>query len=195
MLLLTEHAIRDHAARTDGSSALSIEGFDPQLVHPTFYYFRLGRHYRIRGDQSDAWTAHRLTDAEPELTLPPHSYAIVKSMERFKLSARVLALFGEISELAEKGLLLGHSPFIDPLFEGHLDLGLHNTTATAVRISMGQPVGKIMFFGLTEAAPPPAANMALVAPKLEARREFRDEDPVPPYDGYGPPSGYDWRKS
>jgi deoxycytidine triphosphate deaminase len=187
MLLLSEDQLRAHLGVDPPSEYLAIQGFDPQLLHSTFYYFRIGRHYKsfdMSGRTSEA--------SKTAIVIAPHSRLVVKSMERFIFSSRIMALFGQISEFAERGLVLMHSPFVDPLFNGHLDIGILNPTEFEIELQVGERVGKMSFFDVSEIGRPTAPKPSLKE-KLDARREFADDDPVPPYDGTEPYK-YDWRK-
>ncbi len=119
---------------------LNIEPYEEKNHISNFYYFRLGAEYR---------------DGKPipiqeRLSVPKYSFMTVWSMERFRLSERVLGIFGNLSELVLKGIQLVHSPSIDPGFNGSLALGIRNNNSHSVDISFGQNIGKILFFDVSD---------------------------------------------
>src|SRR5438128_905530 len=60
------------------------------------------------------------------ILLKPGEYANIWSLEGFKLSERVVAIFGHPSNLFMKGMELIHSPFVDPGYKGPLQLVVRN---------------------------------------------------------------------
>ena len=72
------------------------------------------------------------------------------SLESFHLTDRVLGLFGSTSALALRGLQLVHSPAIDPLFEGSLELGIRNVSASDVELKVGDSIGKLQLFDVSD---------------------------------------------
>jgi deoxycytidine triphosphate deaminase len=84
------------------------------------------------------------------LNLKRGSYAAVWSLEGFELSERVLAVFGHSSDLFLRGLELIHSPFIDPIFRGQLQLVIRNFSDQEVNLSPGDIIGKATFFDISD---------------------------------------------
>lgn len=84
---------------------------------------------------------------------PPRGYALIHSLERIVCSKRVLAIFGQISALPRKGLRLNHSPTVDPNFGGILEMGLENLLEKPKEIPYGEPIGKVMFFDISDTYP------------------------------------------
>lgn len=115
---------------------------------------------------------------KPILVLEPHGFALVKSHETFMLSEKVIGIFGQISDLARLGLDLANSPFIDPLFHGQLELGLWNRTAKKVDVPLGQRIGKVTFFDISDTYPVEIKTGSFAAKKFATRRPLRDDDPV-----------------
>jgi len=119
---------------------LNIEPYEEKNHISNFYYFRLGAEHRNG----------KLMTIEARLTIPKYGFVTVWSMERFKLSERILGIFGNLSELVLKGVQLVHSPSIDPGFIGSLALGIRNNNSHSVDISLGQNIGKILFFDVSD---------------------------------------------
>jgi deoxycytidine triphosphate deaminase len=172
---------------------LDIDPFEERGLHPTYYYFRLGHLYKAK--QADGnWEIGELNEEQRSLILEPEAYAHIKSLERFYLSEKVMAIFGQTSDLAGLGLQLVHSPFIDPFFDGHLDLSLYNRTSKPVEIQLGWPIGKIKFFDVSDTYPIRDLTGTISEQKFRKRSEFRDTDPTPPWDDSYEPYSYDWRR-
>jgi deoxycytidine triphosphate deaminase len=127
-------------------------------LHPTFYYFRLGPKYSRFDSKSGKWTDGTLTDEDPQISVEPYEYLLVESLERFRCSEQVLALFSQSSSLVRKGLSLRHSAFIDPNFPakqrtGFLEIGLKNEIDAVVDLGLGEDVGKVCFFNVADTYP------------------------------------------
>lgn len=84
------------------------------------------------------------------LTLKRNSYANIWSLEAFKFSERVVGIFGHPSSLFKRGLELVHSPFIEPTFEGHLQLIIKNFSNQELVVNHGEIIGKIVFFDISD---------------------------------------------
>lgn len=119
---------------------LSIEPYEEKNHISNFYYFRLGAE----------WRGGKVISIEDKLTIPKHVLITIWSMERFILSERILGIFGNLSELVMKGLQLVHSPSIDPGFAGSLALGIRNNNSQSVELAVGQRIGKILFFDVSD---------------------------------------------
>lgn len=175
MFLLNDQLIRGYVQ--DGSRGfLDIEPFEEDCLQNTSYYFRLGSHCKETSKPGQPLV--ELGPARSKLILPPSGMAMIRSLETFLLSNKVMAIFGQVSDLTNCGLELMHSPFIDPTFFGQLELGIVNRTSSEVAIEWQQKIGKVCFFDVSDTYPvfPPLKGKAL-ASKFEARRPERDDDP------------------
>ena len=52
--------------------------------------------------------------------------------------------------MTRKGLQLIHSPSIDPAFDSALELAVRNNTDAAVRLEVGERIGKVLFFDVSD---------------------------------------------
>jgi len=158
---------------------LSIGNFLEKQLEHTFYYFRLGRQYEVM-DEKDHPQILRLSEQERTFTLKAGDYAVVNSHERFTLSSRVMAIFGPSSDVVNWRLQLIHGPFVDPLFDAHLRLGILNLGKEEATLTLGQRIGKIMFFDISDTYPVEKLKRGSAAQrKFEERKRLRDDDPVP----------------
>ena len=185
MFLLNDREIRRHI-EDPTRSYLDIEPFDEDSLQHTSYYFRLGGQYKFIADGDEA--IRELGPQNSSLMIPPGGVVKIWSLEHFNLSGKVLAMFGQISDLTMSGLQLLHSPFIDPTFVGHLELGLINATSRQAQIGWKSRIGKASFFDISDTYPVlPPSKGKLQASKFERRRAMhRDDDPLP-YDRDGNP--------
>jgi deoxycytidine triphosphate deaminase len=176
MYLLNAQQISKHVQSPRGQY-LDIENYDERSLQHTSYYFRLGEQYELLGGTEPQ--IMRLTEDKPYLNLGPNGYAVVKSHEIFILSDKLIGIFGQRSRLAAQGLELVHSPFIDPLFRGRLVLGLSNRLPVAVRLRLGQIIGKVSFFDISDTYPVQVIAGSIIQETFDRRRPQRDDDPVP----------------
>ena len=101
----------------------------------------------------DSGKVFELNDESKILELGAGGYAQIQSLEVFALSEKVLGVFGQISDFARRGLQLVHSPFLDPLFDGRLELGLWNHGEQTLRLNMEDLIGKVAFFDISDTYP------------------------------------------
>jgi len=115
---------------------LEIEPYEPKHHINNFYYFRFG----------GVKEAAKVVRPNENVEVAPHGFMQIWSLERFELSDRIVALFGNLSAMVSKGLDLVHSPSIDPGFSGSLALGLRNNLDVPVILQAHEKIGKILFF-------------------------------------------------
>lgn len=145
-------------------------------LRETFYYFRLGAPYKLWNDSQKCYVNGQLDEGGNSLlVIPPRGYAKVKTKEYFRLHERVIGIFGPVSDIIQEGLALHNSPFIDPFFKGHLELGLQNMVNHNVQISFNDLLGKISFFDISDTYPiSPKSTNVQVEEKI-TRRSIDDE--------------------
>jgi deoxycytidine triphosphate deaminase len=175
MYLLNAQQIRTYVAAPYGQY-LDIVNFAESSLQHTSYYFRLGPDYELKATAETR--IFRLTEEKPTLLLEPNSYAVIKTLESFSLSDKVLGILGQTSKLMAGGLQLIHSPFIDPLFQGQMELGLSNLTSKSVTIRLGQIIGKVSFFDISDTYPISVIVGSISQSTFARRRPLRDDDPV-----------------
>jgi len=119
---------------------IKINPYEEENHISNFYYFRLG----AINDNGN------LVEIDKTLTIPKNGFITVWSLEEFIFGERILGLFGNLSALVGRGLQLVHSPSIDPGFTGCLSLGIKNNTSDPVDLAMGDRIGKILFFDVSD---------------------------------------------
>lgn len=82
---------------------------------------------------------------EPYLVLPPHGFALAKSVEYFKIPENVLAIFLGKSTYARCGINVNVTP-AEPDWEGQLTLEIANMTPQFVKVHGNQGISQVIFF-------------------------------------------------
>lgn len=179
MFLLNHQLILNYVK--SNSSILDIWNFKLENLQHTFYYFRLGSEGLINGNPFKL-----STDSNNKLlTLQPDDFAIIKTHETFTISEKLIAIFGQSSDLTRKGLQLIHSPFVDPKFRGKLELGIKNINNKPISLEYKQQIiGKISFFDISDTYPIVVNPNSKIAKKFISRSPERDDESLHAlYDG------------
>lgn len=175
MFLLNNKMILEYLK--EGS--LEIEDFESKLLHPTYYYFRLGKWVGIWDEKVKDYHYEELGESGREvLSMTARGYALVKSLERFKCSKKVLAIFGQTSALPRRGLRLNHSPTIDPNFSGYLEMGLENLLDKSREIRYGDIIGKVLFFDISDTYPVPDIKGTISEREYKRRETLERPEPL-----------------
>lgn len=82
--------------------------------------------------------------------IPPNSFALARSVERFKIPRDVLALCIGKSSYARCGIICNITP-LEPLWEGTLTLEISNTTPLPAKIYSNEGLAQVLFFESDEA--------------------------------------------
>lgn len=77
--------------------------------------------------------------------IPPNSFALAQSIERFKIPRNVLTLCIGKSTYARCGILLNTTPF-EPEWQGIVTLEISNTTSLPAVIYAGEGIAQVLFF-------------------------------------------------
>jgi len=171
MYLLNNLEIRNSVAQAN-KSYLAIDKFENQYLQHTFYYFRLGSFLSTK-KATVPLTSNKIN-------LPPESYINIESLETFYLGDRIFSIIGQSTELIMSGIQLNYSPFIDPLFQGRLRLGIKNFSQDNIDLEIGQIIGKVSFFDITDSLPIKVDMGSIIEDKFRRRLPLRDDDPVHP---------------
>lgn len=76
--------------------------------------------------------------------LPPHSLALGRTVEYFKIPRNVLTICFGKSTYARCGIIVNITPF-EPQWEGYATLGISNTTPYPVKIYANEGIAQIIF--------------------------------------------------
>jgi dCTP deaminase len=82
--------------------------------------------------------------------VPPNSFALARSVERFKIPRDVLTLCVGKSTYARCGIIVNVTPF-EPEWEGFVTLEISNTTPLPAKIYANEGLCQILFFQSDEA--------------------------------------------
>ncbi len=81
-----------------------------------------------------------------ECVVPPNSFALARSLERFKIPREVLAVCLGKSTYARCGIIINVTP-LEPGWEGYLTIEISNTTPLPAKIYSNEGIAQLLFFG------------------------------------------------
>jgi dCTP deaminase len=115
------------------------------------YDFRLDRQFRVFTNQHGAvvdpknFDARGLVEFEGDVCLiPPNSFALGLTLERFRIPRDVLALCIGKSTYARCGIIVNVTPF-EPGWEGRAVIEISNTTPLPARVYAGEGIAQVIF--------------------------------------------------
>ena len=82
--------------------------------------------------------------------VPPHSFALARSVEYFRIPRNVLTVCLGKSTYARCGIIVNVTP-LEPEWEGHVTLEISNTTPLPCRIYANEGLAQVLFFESDEA--------------------------------------------
>ncbi len=158
---------------------IDIEEMLRSNLHPTYYYFRLGKYVKLWNSSLTKIDIIELGEAGSEiLIIPAKGYALIQSLERFICSKKIVAFFSQISALPRRGLKLNHSMSIDPNFRGFLEMGLENILNVPIEIEYGENIGKILFFDISDTYPINDIKGTISEKEYERREHLKGSEPI-----------------
>lgn len=80
-----------------------------------------------------------------ECIIPPNSFALAYSVERFKMPRDVLAVVLGKSTYARVGIVVNVTP-LEPGWEGHVTIEISNTTPVPVKVYADEGIAQCLFF-------------------------------------------------
>lgn len=149
-------------------------------MHGTYYYFRLGGPYELWDEGGHKYITGDLRHGgEKTIVIPPNGFVKIKTKEYFRLSNKFLGILGPITNLLSEGLELLHSPFIDPLFRGHLDMAVKNLLNRKAELQLGSDIGKVAFFDISDTYPimPPGTTKSAMKYKNRMEEDDYEDEP------------------
>lgn len=81
-----------------------------------------------------------------ECVVPPNSFALARSLEKFKIPREVLAICLGKSTYARCGIIINVTP-LEPGWEGYLTIEISNTTPLPAKIYSNEGIAQLLFFG------------------------------------------------
>lgn len=147
-MLLADHEIK--ALLDDPQSGLSISDFDDKRLKGASYDLLVGDRVLISGQYREI----ELQKAKAA-QLHPGDFAVVVTHDRFKVPQNMVLNIGPKTYLTKKGIVLQAGMQVDPGFEGHLVLGLYNSSPRPAIIEHLGDLCSVQFFKLREPAVTP----------------------------------------
>jgi dCTP deaminase len=82
----------------------------------------------------------------PECVVPPNSFALARSVEKFRIPREVLAVCLGKSTYARCGIIVNVTP-LEPGWTGYLTIEISNTTPLPAKIYSNEGIAQLLFFG------------------------------------------------
>jgi dCTP deaminase len=144
-MCLEEKMIEPFVDRQEGegkiSFGLSSYGYDIRLADEYKIFTNVfGVIVDPKNFDSKSFVDHRGHDC----VIPPNSFALARSIERFKIPRKVLAICLGKSTFARCGIIVNVTP-LEPTWEGHLTIEISNTTPLPARVYSGEGIAQLLF--------------------------------------------------
>jgi len=124
------------------SYGLSSYGYDLRVD----YKFRIFTNVHSTIVDPKSFDNKNFIEIEDEVCLiPPNSFALALSVEKFKIPRNVLTICIGKSTYARCGIIVNVTPF-EPEWEGHVVLEISNTTPLPAKIYGGEGLAQVLFF-------------------------------------------------
>ena len=81
----------------------------------------------------------------PHCVIPPNSFALARSVEKFSIPREVLAVCLGKSTFARCGIIVNVTP-LEPCWTGHLTIEISNTTPLPAKVYSGEGIAQLLFF-------------------------------------------------
>lgn len=148
------------------------------LLYPYTPKYLKSSSYEVQvGDEAYFWDKHgekqkvALND-DAQIELPPNGLVFFKTLQEFRLPPYMAVRFNLRITNVHRGLLLGTGPLVDPGFEGHLYIPLHNLTNNSYFFSGGDPFIWVEF---TKTSPLEQWGNAKPSQRTGVYNPFRDD--------------------
>jgi dCTP deaminase len=124
------------------SYGLSSYGYDVRIAHE-FKIFTNINHMVV--DPKD-FDPRSFVDYEgDQCIIPPNSFALARTVERFRIPRDVIVICLGKSSYARCGIIVNVTP-LEPEWEGIVTLEVSNTTPLPARIYAGEGIAQMLFF-------------------------------------------------
>ena len=131
------------AQRRDGciSYGLSSFGYDARVADEFKIFTNVDSKIVDPKDFDPACFVDRKTDV---CIIPPNSFALARTIERFRIPRDVLAICLGKSTYARCGIIVNVTP-LEPEWEGHVTLEFSNTTSLPAKVYAGEGACQFLF--------------------------------------------------
>jgi dCTP deaminase len=151
-MILADHQIQELAeagmidpfvptGRGEISYGLSSFGYDMRVA-PHFKVFTNLHNVLVDPKRFDESS---FVDVVGDCVIPPNSFALARSVERFRMPPDVMAICVGKSTYARCGIIINVTP-LEPGWEGILTLEISNTTPLPARIYANEGIAQLIFF-------------------------------------------------
>lgn len=137
----------DHQVSSDGfnrviSYGLSSYGYDVRISDE----FRIFTNVQAQIVDPKQFSPRAFVSVKAnECIIPPNSFALARTLERFKIPRNVLTVCVGKSTYARCGLLVGVTPF-EPEWEGYATIEMSNTTPLPAKVYANEGIAQVLFF-------------------------------------------------
>ncbi len=136
-----------------------IRPFSPRQIRKGISYGLSSYGYDFRvADEFQIFSGINFTEIDPKkphdkaltavkarsILIPPHSFALARTVEYFKIPRSVLTICMGKSTYARCGLIVNVTPF-EPEWEGYATLELSNTAPLPVRVYANEGIAQLIF--------------------------------------------------
>jgi dCTP deaminase len=115
------------------------------------YDIRVGNHFKIFHNLNStlvdpkAFDERSFIDHQGDCIIPPNSFVLAETVERFRIPRSVLAICLSKSTYARCGIIVNVTP-LEPEWEGRLTIEISNTTPLPAKIYAGEGIAQLLFF-------------------------------------------------
>lgn len=124
------------------SHGLSSYGYDAR-VDKKFKVFTNTNHVLVDPKKFNEQGFIEITG--PEIIIPPNSFALGSTVERFKIPRNIMVICVGKSTYARCGIIVNVTP-LEPEWEGYVTLEFSNTTPLPAKIYTGEGACQFLFF-------------------------------------------------
>lgn len=130
--LLNSADIHEYVVRTG-----MVAPYDTKYLKSSSYEVQIGDEIIYWDDSGKKYHLESVADGT-EVILKPNSLMFFKTKQKFRLPDYIAVRFNLRITNVHRGLLLGTGPLVDPGFEGHILIPLHNLTTNFYAFKTGE---------------------------------------------------------
>ena len=115
------------------------------------YDVRVGDHFKIFHNLNSTYIDPKdfdeksFVDHHGDCLIPPNSFVLAETVERFKIPRNVLCVCLGKSTYARCGIIVNVTP-LEPEWEGVITIEISNTTPLPAKIYAGEGIAQLLFF-------------------------------------------------
>ena len=125
----------------------------PESIQPASIDCRLGDHFLVVDPDASNKTSvismsEEITYKEviaKKITIAPHSFLLATTMEYIKLPDNMVSFVEGRSSIGRMGLFIQNAGWVDPGFEGKINLELYNANSLPIELEAGRRICQLVF--------------------------------------------------